>query len=219
MVTFQIALVSDFEKSFVLYLYGEFHIKKLISALTIGHSAADFISYENVEFSSSDSYIHMDTQTGNTGKIGQWMFDISSEEALTEAESSCIQWAKKQEETTLWTEDLMSCPCTKQQANQDWRYSFDQSLRQNCAIFLPSNTESTVECCYDEQGSLIKSTEETGSIYLRYHPVFHPDAYQANDRDPFVHCCEESTNCEAFKFYRPSANCIGYTPPLPSKKQ
>ena len=210
--TFQIVLVTDFETSYVLYLYGEFHFNKLLSSPTIGHSATDYVTYYNVELNSSDLYLHMDEQTGNTGAIGQWMFNISHQNVVDEDELSCIQWSRDQQPAD-WVDSLLSCPCTRQQATQDWRYSFEHSQRTDCAIFMPSATQSTVECCYDSQDALISSSKKGSGGYVRYHPVFYPEAYLTNDKDPYVYCCEDSSNCETFRIYRPLADCKTYSAP------
>ena len=156
----------------------------------------------------------MDTHPGNTEESGQWIFNVSSQSTLNEAELSCVQWANRQSGVS-WVDGLPSCPCTEQQAIQDWQYNFDQTQRINCAIFLPSTTQSTVECCYDNGGSLITGSEKGSSGYLRYHPIFYPEDHKSNDSDPYTYCCENSSNCEAYRVFRPPANCSAYVPPAP----
>ena len=68
----------------------------MVSALTIGHTAADFTFYHNIQFNTSDAYMQMHLETGNTGEDGQWIFNVSSQTIVSQAELNCIQWAKKQ---------------------------------------------------------------------------------------------------------------------------
>ena len=209
-------LISDFSSSYVLYLYDEFSFVKLNTDLTIGHTAADFKTYYNVEFDSSNSSLNMDTETGNTGETGQWMFNLTTSTSSEDtAVTKCSQWAGKQSNTS-WTNGLPPCPCSRQQANNDWRYSFAQSERSDCAVYVPASRQSTVECCYDDQGALATGLVESGS-YLYYHPAFHPDDHKESDSDPYEFCCKESENCQVFRLYRPSVNCSAYAAPDQSK--
>ena len=155
----------------------------------------------------------MDTDIGNTGAMGQWLFNISHSNVLDDNELSCIQWTHEQQPATDWIDDSLSCPCTRQQARQDWRYSFELSRRNDCAIFIPSATQSTVECCYDSQNALISSVEEGSGGYIRYHPVFQPMTYTSSDKDPYTECCVDSDNCATFRLYRPAVDCSAYSAP------
>lgn len=188
-----------------------------MSSIVIGHNGADLITYHNVEFSTSNSFLLMDNEIGNSGKTGQWVFDVSGDADRPEDEQSCIEWVVNQS-NSAWADELPACPCTKQQATNDWLYSFDESNRNNCAIYLPSDMPGTVECCYGDDGELLSgSSVAGGSGYLRYHPVYSPDKYQSEDRESYESCCEDSDNCDTYRIYRPAADCSEYKAPTTCK--
>ena len=145
------------------------------------------------------------------------MFDLSHTlNSDEEIERKCIEWANEQENPDKWTAGLPSCPCSRQQANRDWRYSFHHGSRTNCSLFIASSEQSTVQCCYNHDGALFTDTSMGGS-YLLYSSLFYSSEYEENDRIPYENCCVGSDNCELFRTYRPVDNCSRYTAPIPGE--
>uniref|UniRef100_A0A1X7UXG1 AMOP domain-containing protein n=1 Tax=Amphimedon queenslandica TaxID=400682 RepID=A0A1X7UXG1_AMPQE len=215
-VTFQLVLVSDYTTTYSIYIYNN---TSSLSSLTlnsvVGYTAADFINFQNVHYANPST---LDTTLGNTGTaVGQWLYDVSPSTITgSQSEESCLEWVRGQELLSSdWLRDVpLSCPCSLSQATSDWRFNFNNSSRNNCAIAVVTRSQHGLECCYDALGSLVVDTEASGS-YHYYHSLFHPEQHLLSDSRPFEDCCVESNNCVLYYKYRPSSNCEGYQPPTP----
>ena len=185
----------------------------------MGSDPKDYKNYNNVILPNGTLYTMIDRVSGNTGELGQWYFNFTSPESEADSEQLCLEWDREQRKinnTESFFGGLSACPCTRRQAQRDWRFWFAHfwglSSRSNCATFLWSGRQTTIECCYDDEGSLLVGPSAGGS-YLLYNPLFRFQDHFLNDRRPYQHCCENSDRCNLFFTHRPSDNCSNYNPP------
>lgn len=60
------------------------------------------------------------TVTGNTGKLGQLVYDLAgSNEISSDPQRQCQIWAFNEPDPKEWALGLASCPCTRVQAQED----------------------------------------------------------------------------------------------------
>ena len=210
-----------------LYEEGGINWNRDSRNIVIGYDAKDYVHYLNVD--NSESFTEIDTVTGNTGKAGEWYFQVIDPDLDLDPEQECFKWVGQQEEDTIeeYFAGLPSCPCTQSQAKNDWRFwfgwSWGLSSGPNCATLVWSGRQSTVECCYDEGTGALLVGGTTGGSYRLHHPLFSHEDYVTEDQQPFKHCCQSSKLCSFFYTYRPSDDCSGYDPSkisefFPSKK-
>lgn len=187
----------------------------------VGYDAKNYVNYQNVELTGTDDYTDIDSSIGNTGKPGEWYFLLTDPDAIN-SEQECFKWATRQDNDIFeeYFDGLPSCPCTQSQARRDWRFWFGWrwglSSGPNCATFLWSRRQSTIECCYDSSGGLLVGGVSGGS-YKLYHPFFSNRQYITEDKIPYENCCLLSDHCSMFYTYRPSDNCSEYDPSQISK--
>lgn len=187
--------------------------------VVIGHDPKDYTNYHNVALPPGTQYSVMDKIIGNTGELGQWYFNFTSD-SETNSEQLCLEWDRRErlkiENFETHFSGLPSCPCTRRQARRDWRFWFASfwglSSRPNCATLLWSRRQATIECCYGDDGSLLVGPS-TGGSYLQHNPLFSFRGYFTEDRTPYQQCCEKSERCGLFYTHRPSDNCSNYIPP------
>lgn len=222
-MTFQLVLATDYLTTYSFFLYDEstwsLH-RWYWPRVVIGHDAKDYTNYDNIQLSRSQYFRIHDVQ-GNTGRRGEWYFNYTAPGEVN-SEKLCLKWSQRQNNNvTALFEGVWSCPCTRQQARRDWRFWFGYywgySARPNCATLLFSwRRQSSIECCYDSDGSLIVGANDGGS-HLLYNPLFrHVQNFQ-EDRLPYRHCCEESNLCQLYYKYRPSDDCSNYVNLRPCK--
>lgn len=224
MVTFQLVLATDFIQTHAFFLYQDSTLNRPSwQRIVAGFDARDFQNFNNFNFSTQQlSQLHV--TEGNTGRMGEWYFNLTSPDPLLTSEQRCMIWAKRQEESSvqLGSSSLQSgfCPCTRRQAQRDWRFWFAYYWglsRQNCATVLFSRSQHTLECCYDEFGALIVGPSSGGGSYKLYNPLnFIMESYTEDVR-PYEDCCVNSNRCRLYHQYRPSDDCSGYQPPNPRK--
>lgn len=224
-VTFQLVLATNYTSTYGFYIYGEtnWNIQRRApwQRIVVGHDGRDYINYKNIEFESNANYLNIDNTMGNSGQLGVWYFDYNSQESQVNSESLCVEWSIRQATINAEFESVPSaCPCTRQQARRDWRFWFANfwglSSRPNCATLLFSGQQSTIECCYDDDGSLIVGASDGGS-YLLYNPLFHYLNYTLEDASPYRYCCVDSERCQLYYKHRPSDDCSAYDAPNPCK--
>ena len=184
--------------------------------VVIGYDAKDYRNFHNVELATTQ-YTTIDSVVGNTGGMGQWYFNFTAQSSEANSEQLCLEWARRQNDTfERYFSGLPSCPCTRRQARRDWRFWFAHfwglSSRANCATFLWSRRQATLECCYDIDGSLLVGPNAGGS-YLLYNPLFSFHNYFQQDRQPYQYCCSDSERCDLYYTHRPSDDCANYNPP------
>ena len=230
-VTFQLVLATDYVSTYAFFLYKEGSFtwdieRSQWERIVVGYDANDYITYRNVFTTDSDinEVLRIDTVPGNTNLQGAWYFNFTPPATDKNYEQICLQWAKRQPENLAETQfvGLPSCPCTLSQALRDWRFWFlhrwGLSPRENCATFLFSRDrmQSTIECCYGNDGSLLVGPP-SGGTYKLYNPLFHPRDHTLEDVSPYDYCCVLAELCSTYYKHRPSDDCSNYSPPIPCK--
>ncbi len=222
MATFQLVLATDFIQTHAFYLYQDSTLSlPPWQRVVAGFDAKDFQNYHNLEFPSQ----LLNGTVGNTGSVGEWHFNLTSPDPLLTPEQRCMMWAKRQEavDTTQLGPSLFqpgSCPCTRRQAQRDWRFWFAYYWglsRQDCATVLFSRSQHTLECCYDRFGALIVGPSAGGGSYKLYNPLNFIRESFLEDSRPYEDCCVDSNRCRLYHQYRPSDDCSHYAPPIPRK--
>ena len=214
-MTFQLVLATDFLTTYAFFLYDDSTwslSRRFWPRVVIGHDNKDFTNYDNIQLTSPE-YLRIQNIQGNTGRTGEWYFNYTAQGEVDSAKL-CLQWAQRQDSNVSAAfEGVLSCPCTRQQAWRDWRFWFGYywgfSARPNCATLLFSRRQSTIECCYDDDGSLIVGADDGGS-FLLYNPLFRHRQNVLEDRQPYRYCCEESKLCQLYYLHRPSDDCSMY---------
>ena len=136
-------------------------------------------------------------------------------------EQRCFQWANNQREDQQGMFDnLPSCPCSLTHVRLSWNFWFGVVYgfpsRPNCASLILSRGQSTTECCYDGEGTLIVGSSNGGSHQL-YNPVIYPREHTLNDQLTYEQCCVQSDRCQIYRKHRPSYDCDLYVAPFISK--
>ena len=225
-VTFQLVLATDYITTYAFYLYEEdgFHWNtenRQHQRVVVGYdaSASDFNNYMNIELPSINDFLRIDSTIGNTNLPGQWYFNFTSPDISTNFEQLCLEWSKRQPPNIneLYFSSLPSCPCTWWQAWRDRRFWFafrwGLSSQPNCATFLFSRNQSTIECCYSwTDGSLLVGPN-FGGTYKLYNSLFHSQEYYTEDLLPYDYCCTFSNRCTTYFEHRPSDDCSNYVAP------
>ena len=161
----------------------------------------------------------LDVAVGNGDAVGQWVFNVGPATTPTnEGEESCLAWAREEEASgDDWLSDIsLTCPCSRSQAVNDWRFNFANSSGPNCGIAIVTGSQHGLECCYDTAGALVVGTADGGS-YHYHHSLFYPRQHSVSDSVPFTKCCVQSSNCYLYYRYRPASDCTGYQPPAPGQ--
>lgn len=73
------------------------------------------------------------------------------------------------------------------------------------------------QCCYRENGNLVKGEPSGGSVDITS-PNVNYNRHLINDVIPYLSCCKGqtgSTNCDVYYQRRPSGNEMGYILPIP----
>ena len=227
-VTFQLVLATDYITTYAFFLYGELEgdfnwnlNQRQRRRIVIGYDTKNYVNYHNVQLPSTIDYLTINTAVGNSGLEGQWYFHFTPPDVDMNFEQLCLEWGRRQPaDVETYFEGLPSCPCTRLQAWRDWRFFFaffwGFSSRANCATMLFSRRQSTIECCYDNDGSLLVGPKSGGS-YKLYNSLFFPRQYTLEDRLPYDYCCVFSNRCSTYYEYRPSDDCSNYIPSRPCK--
>ena len=216
-------LVSDFVQTHALYLYQDSTLPSWQHTV-IGYDTRDFVNYNNVEFNSQAEFLQVHNMVGNTGRPGEWFFDLTSQEDRGNPEQRCTLWARRQQGLTQNINPhslrINACPCTRRQAQRDWNFWFAYfwglSSAPNCATVLFSQSQGTIECCYDNSGALIVGPRHGGSFKM-YNPLFFYQQNFLEDLTPYQDCCVMSNRCRTYYMYRPPDNCSRYVPPVTRK--
>ena len=222
-LTFQVLLASDSANTYAIFLYQEGGINwnRNSRSIVIGYDSRDYVHYHNVN--NSDKFTEIDTVIGNTGRAGEWYFELTDPDSDLNSEQECYKWAAGQETDIFeeYFEGLPSCPCTASQARRDWRFWFawrwGLSSAANCATLVWSRRQSTIECCYDEDSGALLVGGRYGGSYKLYHPWFENRKYVTEDKTPYENCCKSSNLCSVYNKYRPSDDCSNYDPSRISK--
>lgn len=214
MSTFQLVLITNYTDTYALFLYNETSWSRQTQSIVAGYTAADYNNYMNIEFTAPRSLLQMAEEVGNSGQIGQWVFDLTpSSDMMDDGEQACLQWAAEQESRGLWYTTLPACPCSRAQAFWDWRYSFFWGSGENCAVFVQGSLTSTTECCYDGRTGALLVGPPNGGGYRFFNPITSRKGFE--EEDTFVprrYCCQQSNLCEMYYKYRPSDDCSRYRP-------
>ncbi|XP_016355982.1 mucin-like protein [Sinocyclocheilus anshuiensis] len=164
------------------------------------------------------------TAMGNTGKLGQLVYDLSgSSEASSDPQRQCQVWAFNEPDPKEWALGLAPCPCTRVQAQEDLAFSLETLPSEQMAqardlralrwggsrgrVFqsvLYNKQKAGKRCVYDPEGPLLAGYSE------RY---FTEDKMQQHiDKDllPFQWCCVQSSLCDIYLAKRPLDRCQGY---------
>lgn len=226
MRTLQLILATDFIHTHGFYLYDDSTIYIPNSIMcqerrhhaVMGYDAKDLQYYFNLPMPDIPNLHQI---PGNTGRTGEWHFNFTSPPGQATAKQRCLNWATREDSKAmidLSTLLVKHCPCTLQQLQFDWRFWFGYlwglTTSQNCATVLFSGSQHTLECCYDDDGALIVGPREGGS-YKRYNPLFFNQDYYQDDLLPYYDCCEESSLCRLYNYYRPFDDCSQYRPLFP----
>ena len=217
------SLISfDDNNWFFAYWYSRYNYYSPV----IGYSAGDGINFEtlNVEF------WNLNVTVGNTGSPGVWIFQLFDTQDNQSAEEDCKAWydSEKLEGPVDFVDQsiLNSCPCTIEQARANrragWSWGFRYASRENCTVlWWPRRTGwswwrrepiGTVECCYDEFGSLIVGPK-SGGTSKKYHFYYEAAQHVNLDLIPYQDCCVRSSRTELCDYYyelRKSDNCSFY---------
>ncbi|XP_051775224.1 mucin-like protein [Erpetoichthys calabaricus] len=168
--------------------------------------------------------------TGNTGLQGQWIYQLDrinvSGSKDTNDRTKCQQWYLSEPSPSMWTADLIPCPCHSQQAVEDASFSLEilpllmasqvqalQSLNSDGAVFqsfLPNSQGAGHRCTYDHKGYLLHGSSERYFIYNAEAPVVQDHINK--DLLPFDWCCIKSPLCHLYYTKRPADNCSKYFP-------
>lgn len=224
MATFQLVIATDFIQTHAFYLYEYSTISHFDwQRAVVGYDAKDFQNYFNLDQMPQD-LVMLHRVAGNTGRIGEWHFNFTSPPGQVTAEQRCRAWARRQRGQLLdiTSIQIRHCPCTRQQAERDWRFWFGYfwglSSNPNCATVLFSGSQHTLECCYDRFGALIVDPTDRGAgSYKLYHPLLYNSEYYEEDLLPYYDCCTHSRRCQLYHTLRPIDNCSKYTPFIPCK--
>ncbi|KAK2158335.1 hypothetical protein NP493_1807g00024 [Ridgeia piscesae] len=227
--TFQLVIAYDPSRyqTFAMYHYmdmgwdNEFTRRRSM----IGYFSYKYSQEESRELAPSmkRTAFRMQYRRGNTGTNGRYMFTVASGRHEVNYDQKCLNWFAG-EMNWLW--DLrfflswtLPCPCDRRLADMDSRWRFDWRL------YYRTNYEkmcfyeripwwfASQECCYNDWGSLITSTDGRGShvslVHRRWKTV-----HEMFDVRPKRWCCQFSDNCEYYTYLRPIDYCWGYIPPF-----
>ena len=91
--TFQLILATDWTYSFAIFTYPENGLNWGIdpyegSYSVAGYNVGDGVGYLNLPGSGTENVTLLDEIEGNTGKIGQWVYRIDSNQSLS-SEGEC----------------------------------------------------------------------------------------------------------------------------------
>ncbi|XDV50742.1 hypothetical protein PO909_019757, partial [Leuciscus waleckii] len=165
------------------------------------------------------------TVTGNTGKLGQLVYDLAgSNEISSDPQRQCQIWAFNEPDPKEWALGLAPCPCTRVQAQEDLAFGPEtlpseqmahvrdlRSLRwggSRSRVFqsiLFNKQKAGKRCVYDPEGPLLAGYSER---------FFTEDKTQLHiDKDllPFQWCCVQSPLCNIYLAKRPLDRCQGYS--------
>ena len=208
--TFQLLLVTNFTTTYAIYLYNTTDWISQTQPLVVGYSAADYDNFDNVE--SNSSLLNLATEEGNSGEVGQWVYDITLDSEVSKGDEECQAWVAVQEQRGDWYSSLPACPCVYEQAVADRRYSFAWGTGDRCAVYVDT-TVSATECCYDANTGALLVGLPHGGGYRYHNPITSRNMYDEDDTvTPRRQCCEESSNCELYYRYRASDDCTRYKP-------
>ena len=217
-------LATDFVQTHAFYLYHDSTLNlPSWQRAVAGYDAKDFQNYFNFDLP-ADQLTQLHATAGNTGRRGEWHFNLTSPDPLLTPEQHCTMWSRRQDQGDVQLDlssiQTNSCPCTRAQAERDWRFwfAFYWGLsRSDCAIVLFPGGQHTLECCYDDLGALIVGPSEGGGSYKLYNPLSFARESYLEDVKPYEDCCTSSERCRVYYQHRPSDDCSRYSPPSPRK--
>ncbi|KAJ6218930.1 hypothetical protein RDWZM_004742 [Blomia tropicalis] len=154
----------------------------------------------------------------------------------------CQKWYEREDQNEYFATTLFRCPCTLAQAELDkGRFAPDERCNvvdkkcdsrhvgaQHCIRSArPSIGGSGQQCCYDDYGELIRSSDTmyggrpSRSFIYGQHPFkmswMTPTlSYWQQDIMPFYYCCkwsskeDDSETCKMFNYFRTSQDCSNY---------
>ncbi len=183
----------------------------------IGYSGGDLVNFATL----NTNFWELNETVGNTGERGAWIFDMS---ANYDAEERCMKWYNEEKPSgavNLVNESILNaCPCTYQQATLNWRWrqGFSYGTRDNCTfLWWPRRTGfiwgrdplGTIECCYDDVGSLIVG-RPNGGTSKKFHFSYEVVNHITSDLVPYLDCCVKSSRtelCDRFYELRVPDDC------------
>lgn len=222
-------LATDFVQTHAFFLYDNSTTHNTTDSLcdqrvyraVMGYDAKDLQNYFNLN-QPAQQLAMLHNLPGNTGRTGDWHFDLTLPPGQATAEQRCLLWAKRQERQPnidISSLEVKYCPCTLQQLLWDKRFWFGYfwglSSSPNCATVLLSGSQNTLECCYDTGGALIVGTR--GGSYKLYNPLFFYENYRQEDLLPYYDCCVNSQRCKLYYSHKPFDDCSLYKPIVPCK--
>ncbi|XP_067277091.1 uncharacterized protein si:ch73-105b23.6 [Pseudorasbora parva] len=165
------------------------------------------------------------TVTGNTGKLGQLVYDLTgSDEISSDPQRQCQVWAFNEPDPKEWALGLASCPCTRVQAQEDLAFGPETLPSEQTArvkdlrafrwggsrgrVFqsiLFNKQKAGKRCVYDPEGPLLAGYSE------RFFTEDNTQQHIVKDLLPFQWCCVQSPLCNAYLAKRPLDRCQGYS--------
>lgn len=120
------------------------------------------------------------TVTGNTGVLGQLVYDLSgSTDSISDPQRKCQLWAFSEPDPKEWALGLAPCPCTRSQAQEDLAFGPDTLPSQQMALvrelrdlrwggrrgrvfqsILFNRQRAGKRCVYDPEGPLLAGYSE-----------------------------------------------------------
>ena len=170
---------------------------------------------------------NLDKKDGNTGEMGRYFWRIENSTAK-DALENCYTWENLQRNSGFrdWyilhirNDVEMACPCTGRQARLDRRFDFDWTSYDWCYISRLSKVFKdflvSQRCCYssglEDFGSLKVGAPDGGHVKVL--PLYDVSKEVFTDEQAYKFCCVDIIEeCDRFYLYRPSDDCLRYTPP------
>ena len=216
--TTQMWIVSNGIRTFAVTLYDDedwefphWYSSYSFYQPVIGYSGGDFINFATL----STNFWELNDTVGNTGVRGAWIFPMFDQGANYDAEERCMEWYNIERFTSpanlVSESSLNSCPCTYQQALRNWRWrrGFRSGIRDRCTfLWWPRRNRfrwgrdplGTIECCYDDFGSLIVGGPNGGTS-KKSHFSYEGVRYINSDLVPYQDCCVRSSRTELCNRY------------------
>ncbi|KAI0225835.1 Mucin-like protein [Lamellibrachia satsuma] len=225
--TFQLVIAYDplRYQTFMMYVYKDMgwdHQYNVRNSM-IGHLSLNQKDEKSLQLAPSmkSTAFLLDKQTGNTGKLGHYLFTVASGSQEINYDQVCYNWMRDELKRILTVRSYwrltLTCPCDFRLAKADGRWKFDLKQfnatdgQRQCIYERMPRGLSTQECCYTSSGSLISSVNGHGGQLFFYHPRWQR-LHEKADVMPKKWCCHLSDNCEYFYRIRPMDRCLGYTP-------
>jgi len=217
--TYQLILISDSLRTYAQFIYDSVDVTQQVPNVHMGFTDTQGRCF-GTYMSGTMAMNHFESQTSNTGELGNWMFDMfdSCAPIKPTPETQCLNWASNTPD--LSQEPLDSCACSSSQAMVDPRYHMEYiDYFRHCYVINriekiqhPGAIIQHVQqvCCYNQfqnGGPLYTNAPYAGAPNL-----IDPAPGQPDDADAYNMCCVQSNKyCNLYRSKRPSATCDAYT--------